>query len=121
MFTVTIENSFNASHQLTLSDGQREPLHDHRWLIRATVEADELDETGMVIDFHYLKASLNKITQPLQDQVLGELSCFKEINVSAENVAKYIYDEMQVLLPSSVRLCSIDAAETPGCWAKFYT
>ena len=119
MFTVTIETAFDARHQLTLADGTKELLHNHHWVVRAAVSAEHLDEAGLVVDFNYLKAKLDEVTAPLRDAQLEELECFGDMNASAENVARYIYDRIEPLLGPDVKLVYVEVAEAPLCRAKF--
>ena len=119
MFTISVETHFRASHQLTLSDGSKEPLHDHDWIVTAGVSCDKLDEMGVVMDFHVLKAKLRQITDELDNLVLGEVECFRQNNPSAENVAKHVYGLLRGLLPNGVKLRSIKVVEEPGCAAEF--
>lgn len=119
MFTVTVQTSFTARHQLTMSGGQTEPLHDHNWVVRSAVAAEKLDESGLVVDFHGLKAKIKEVVSPLDGARLEELACFGDVNASAENVAKYIYDKLEPLLPGRVKLQYVEVSEAPDCWAKY--
>ena len=119
MFTISVETHFRASHQLTLPDGSKEPIHEHDWLVTAAVAGDKLDEMGVVMDFHLLKAMVEKITAELDDAVLGELESFRQNKPSAENVARYVYDRLRGELPHGVALRSISVVEEPGCSAEF--
>ena len=104
---------------MTLPDGSKEPTHDHDWLVTTKVVGDKLDETGVLIDFHLLKAMVDKISSELDNTVLGELEYFRRNNPSAENVAKYIYDKLEPGLPSGVKLQNVRVVEEPGCSATF--
>lgn len=119
MFTVTAETAFSAKHRLTVATGQKELMHSHDWVVRAGVSADRLDETGVVIDFEDLKAKIEQVVGPLEGARLEELSCFKNTNASAENVAKYVYDGIELLLPGHVKLQYVEVAEAAGCRAKY--
>ena len=119
MFTVTVQTSFTASHQLTISDGRVERLHEHDWVVRSSVSAEKLDENGLVVDFHWLGAKINEATQLLDGARLEELACFGGTNASAENVAKYIYDKLKLLLPGRVKLQYVEVSEAAGCWARY--
>jgi 6-pyruvoyltetrahydropterin/6-carboxytetrahydropterin synthase len=119
MFTVSIETQFRASHQLTLSDGSKEPLHQHDWAVTVKVSSDKLDGMGLVMDFGQLKAMVNEITSGFDNARLDSFDYFQRNNPSAENVAKYIFDKLEPKLPSGVKLRSIKVVEEPGCSAKF--
>lgn len=119
MYTVTVESEFNASHQLTMPDGQKEPLHPHQWLLKVAVSSEKLDQMGVVIDFHELKAAINTVTDPLEGKKLEDLSCFQDANASAEALAKYIYDRLNKFIKGDINLDSVELMEEKGCWAKF--
>ncbi|MHC4169296.1 MAG: 6-pyruvoyl trahydropterin synthase family protein [Planctomycetota bacterium] len=119
MFTISVETHFRASHQLTLPDGSKEPIHEHDWLVAAAVAGDKLDEMGVVMDFHVLKAMVEKITAELDNTALGDLRYFRQNNPSAENVAKHVYDRLRGELPKGVVLRCIKVIEEPGCSAEF--
>ena len=119
MFTISVEMGFRASHQLTLPDGSKEAAHRHNWSVTADVAGEKLDNMGVVMDFHGLRAALGGIIAELDDLPLNEIAYFQRNNPSAENVAKYIYDKLAARLPEGVELQGIKVGEEPGCWAKF--
>ncbi len=121
MFTAKVETVFFAGHQITYADGTVEDLHEHEWVARAAVESAKLDDQGFVIDFLWLKKHLKIITNGLVTTRLEEHKYFKEtqINASAENVAKYIFEELEPLVKGNAKLASVKVQESPGCWAKY--
>jgi len=119
LFTVSVETRFRASHQLTLPDGSKEPLHDHDWTVIADISSEKLNSMGLVADFRRLKADLDHILADLDNSMLEKIAYFQRTNSSAENVAKYIYEKLLPVLPKNVRLDAIRVAEEPGCSAKF--
>ena len=119
MFAVTVETSFLASHQLTLPDGLKEPLHQHNWLVTAEVSCGRLNNMGLVMDFKKLKAMVDNIVAHLSNKPLEASDYFRKNSSSAENVAKYIYDQLEPELPKNVKLNHIRVVEEPGCSAKF--
>lgn len=119
MFAISVETSFRASHRLTLPDGEKEPAHSHDWLVTAELASEKLNDMGVVMDFHQLRAMLDEITAELDDTALEELGCFQRNNPSAENVCKYVYDKLHAGLPDGVKLRNVKVVEEPGCWATF--
>ncbi len=119
MFSVSIETHFDASHQLTLTDGSKEPLHHHNWVVTANISSDKLDSMGLVMDFCRLKAMVNAIIAEMDNAPLDSIDYFQRNNSSAENVAKYIFDKLEPKLQGGVKLRSIRVVEEPGCSAKF--
>ena len=119
MFTVSVEMSFNASHQLALPDGSKEPTHSHNWSVTAEVAARELDNMGVVMDFHKLRAELADIIAQFDNAQLAAIDYFRQNNQSAENVAKYIYEKLRTKLPQDLDIRGVKVGEEQGCWAKY--
>lgn len=112
MFAVTTEQSFDAAHFLAGYQGKCSNLHGHRWRVLITVTKNEIEESGMVVDFTDLKDDLKKETdlfdhvlivekdtlKPLTYQVLSEEGFHivqMDFRPTAENFAKYFYDKMK--------------------------
>jgi len=121
LFTVTIERSFTAGHQLTMPDGRPEEFHSHEWLVECAVAAEWLNEIGVVIDFNELDKKLDIIIGPFEDTRLEKLPFFKKhgINASAENVAKYIFDMLEPQLDADMSLEYVQVTEAKACRAKY--
>ncbi|MCK5270359.1 MAG: 6-carboxytetrahydropterin synthase, partial [Sedimentisphaerales bacterium] len=119
-----VEIVFNAGHFLFLpvSDGKCEQPHRHDWRTRATVEAEELGEFEMVMDFQHLRQLLRQIVRPMeQAQNINELPCFSDVgrNPSTERIARYIYDKLAESLPEPIGLTEVLVWETPDCRAGY--
>lgn len=89
MFYVKKTIEISASHKLKLSyESKCENLHGHNWIIEINLKSKELNEDGMVMDFTHIK---DKIKSKLDHQNLNEVL---EFNTTAENIAKWIADEL---------------------------
>jgi 6-pyruvoyltetrahydropterin/6-carboxytetrahydropterin synthase len=119
MFTISIETTFNASHQLTLPDGSKEPLHSHNWALIVAVCSEKLNEMGLVMDFCHLKTIINQTLAVFENVQLEDTNCFDRINASAENVARYLYARIKGFLPAGVKLKFVRVTEAPGCNAEY--
>ena len=119
MFLISVETHFNASHQLVLPDGSKEPLHNHDWTVAANVSSDKLNNMGIVMNFQKLKAMVNEAVAEFDNSALETIEYFQRNNPSAENVAKYIYEKLYNKLPKGVKLRKISVIEEPGCFAEF--
>lgn len=119
MFTIIVETHFWASHQLALPDGSKEPPHNHNWSVSAEVQSEKLDNMAVVMNFEQLKEMLDNIVSKFDNKGINESGFFRQNNPSAENVAKYIYDNLKQKLPEGLKLRSVAVAEQPGCVAKF--
>jgi 6-pyruvoyltetrahydropterin/6-carboxytetrahydropterin synthase len=94
MFEITIEETFAAGHALRNYRGKCENVHGHNYRCQVTVEGEELDEIGLLVDFVELKRVVHAVLDRMDHQWLNDYPPFDKINPSAENMAKYIYDEV---------------------------
>jgi 6-pyruvoyltetrahydropterin/6-carboxytetrahydropterin synthase len=94
MFEVTVEETFAAGHALRNYHGKCENLHGHNYRVQVTIEGAELDSTGLLVDFLEVKRLLHGVVDRLDHQFINELAPFDVLNPSAENMAKYFYDEI---------------------------
>lgn len=100
MFEASVESVFPAAHALRNYYGKTEPIHGHNWKMRVTIEGEELDSMGLLVDFIGLKKSVTRVLGRLDHQFLNEVEPFDRINPSAENVARYICEEISKDLPA---------------------
>ena len=121
MFEVTVEEKFAAGHALRNYKGKCENVHGHNYRVQVTLEGEELDATGLLVDFVELKKVLNRIIDTMDHQFLNEVPPFTELNPSAENMAKYIFDELERGLGGEVpgRVSMVKLWETDYCSATY--
>ena len=119
MFSISVERHFRASHQLTLPDGSKEPVHSHDWVVTADLSSEKLNNMGVVMDFRALQAMIDKTVAEINNKALESIGYFQQNNPSAENVAKYIYEKLLIELPEGVKLQNVRVMEEPGCSAMF--
>jgi 6-pyruvoyltetrahydropterin/6-carboxytetrahydropterin synthase len=98
MFEICVEHTFAAAHALRNYRGKCENVHGHNYRVQVGMEAHELDQNGLLFDFSDLKHRLRETSAYLDHQFLNELKPFDEINPSAENIAKFIFDELEKTL-----------------------
>ena len=51
MFQITVEDSFAAAHRLREYEGKCRQVHGHNYRVRVSLEGEQLDETGLLVDF----------------------------------------------------------------------
>lgn len=89
-----VRDTFQAAHFLRNYKGKCEKIHGHTFRVEVVIEATELDETGIGVDFAEIKRLLNEI---LPDHAhLNEIYPF---NPSAENLARHFYQQLKPKLP----------------------
>lgn len=107
MFVLTVEDTFAAAHQLRGYRGKCENIHGHNWRVVLEVQGNTLDETGLLIDFHELKALLKKILSIFDHTNINEIPPFTSVNPSSENLSRYIAEAAALELQKSGRDLSI--------------
>lgn len=120
MFELKIEDFFAAAHNLRGYKGQCEELHGHNWKVEVYVRSEVLDDIGLAIDFADLKKHVTTILDTLDHKYLNDLPSFSEVNPSSENIAKYIYEELEKLLvDTAVNVYKVTAWESEKAAASY--
>jgi 6-pyruvoyltetrahydropterin/6-carboxytetrahydropterin synthase len=124
MFEVSVEDTFASGHYLRGYRGKCENPHGHNYKIRVTLEGETLDNIGLLLDFRELKAAMNDVIDRLDHQMINEIEPFTTVNPSAENMAKYFYEELNSSLSKKadgrVRVKLIKLWETDTTTATYY-
>ncbi len=96
MHELKIISHFDAAHSLRGYDGDCANLHGHTWTVEVLVEGSELNEIGILIDFKDLKKYTKELIKKFDHKYINDLPAFSEggLNPTAENLSKYIYDEL---------------------------
>lgn len=115
MYKLKTKASFDSTHFLKDYDGKCSNIHGHRWTVEIKVGAETLESDtqnrGMVVDFSNLKRDLKEIADHFDHSLIMETGSLKQatedallaenlrivkvdFRPTAENFAKYIYDEM---------------------------
>ena len=125
MFEVTVEAGFSSGHYLRNYRGKCENPHGHNYKVFVTLVGAELDEAGMLLDFKLLKKVMRPTVEYLDHFMINDLAPFdKEINPSAENLAKYFYEQtskqLQEMTAGRVRVKDCTLYETDTSFARYY-
>ncbi len=133
MFRVTREIDFCYGHRLLNYDGKCKYLHGHNGRAVITIESPELDSRGMVVDFSDIKRIVsNWIDENLDHRMilhrddpaveslrrLGEPMYLVDVNPTAENIARLIFDHAQ---SQGIAIVECRLWETPHCFATYRT
>ena len=120
MFELKTITQFGAAHQLRNYKGKCENLHGHNWKIEVYVKGEELEKDGMLIDFKIVKDKTEEIIERFDHKFLNDLECFSEINPSSENIAKYIYEELEKEISDKrVKVSRVTAWESDNACATY--
>jgi len=121
-YHIEISHEFCAAHALSIA-GHEESTHGHNFRILATIAGDQLDDDGLLCDFHTAEEALQDICGAFNNRDLNAVEPFHRVNPSAENLARHIAEELADRLDESLapaaRVHSVSVTEAPGCRAVF--
>jgi len=124
MYEVTVEAGFSSGHYLRNYHGKCENPHGHNYKVRVTLYGDELDTTGLLLDFKMLKQVMRPVIDRIDHQMLNDLEPFIELNPSAENIAKFFFDQtnqqLSDMTAGRVRVKDCTIWETDTTTATYY-
>jgi 6-pyruvoyltetrahydropterin/6-carboxytetrahydropterin synthase len=121
MYEVTVEADFSSGHYLRNYQGKCENPHGHNYKVRVTLAGAALDSTGLLLDF---KQVLRPVIDRIDHQMLNDIDPFIELNPSAENIAKYFYDQtnrqLEGMTQGRVRVKDCTIWETDTTTATYF-
>jgi 6-pyruvoyl-tetrahydropterin synthase len=126
MFAIEVQTVFCAAHALR-TPGETEPVHGHNFEVTVKLVCQKLEPTQTVADFEQVRALLEAIVGPWDNQTLNLLEPFRSrVNPSAERIAEQIGVQMQGALGAlpdgaaamrGLRVVEVRLTEAPGCVA----
>jgi 6-pyruvoyltetrahydropterin/6-carboxytetrahydropterin synthase len=122
MFEISVQQTFSAGHALREYKGKCENVHGHNYRVEVTVAGEKLNRIGLLVDFTDLKREMKAIIERLDHQFVNDLEPFTKLNPSAENMARYFYEELQGSLRGNevpVEVTQVRLWETDGQSATF--
>lgn len=133
---VTRRLEFPAGHRLMNHEGGCKDLHGHNYAIEITVEGDELDAVGRVIDFDVIRELIygwildhwdhgfllnrhdEEVIRAIGPFCKGGMPYLMDANPTAENIASELFRVARDVLGSyPVRIVAVKVQEMEGCWA----
>jgi 6-pyruvoyltetrahydropterin/6-carboxytetrahydropterin synthase len=120
MYLVTVLSHFAAAHCLRHLHGKCESLHGHNWKVEVCVASKRLGKGGIVLDFGILKRKVEEVLDTLDHTYLNEHPYFLKREPSSENIARYIYEEIdRALGRRAAGLRSVTAWESESAFATY--
>ena len=123
MFEVSVEETFAAGHALRGYKGKCENVHGHNYRVRIVLEGPALDSTGLLHDFVDLKRAIRDTIAGVDHKFLNDQAPFDVLNPSAENLAKYFYDETArrlTAIPGGAKIARVTVWETDTTSATYW-
>lgn len=124
MFEVTVEETFAAAHALRGYKGKCENVHGHNYRVRVTIAGKQLKSTGLLVDFVDVKHAMREAIEYLDHGFVNDLPPFDKLNPTAENMARYFFDEIRKALESrhaslEIRVAAVKIWETDTSTATY--
>lgn len=119
MFKAKVIDTFSAAHSLRGYRGDCERLHGHNYRVEVSVSSAGLDPIGVVIDFHDLKRLVKEALDTLDHQYLNDLEAFREINPSAENIARHLFSLLKPSIVEPLTLTEVVVWENDCCSVSY--
>ncbi|MGN0437462.1 MAG: 6-carboxytetrahydropterin synthase QueD [Lachnospiraceae bacterium] len=137
MYTLQTSASFDSAHFLKGYEGKCSNIHGHRWTVEVTVASEDVEKEGqirgMIVDFKTLKSDLKDLADELDHSLIIEENSLKDktkealleeefrlielpFRPTAENLAKYFYDEME---DKGYQVVLVKVFETPNNCAGY--
>ena len=120
MYLINVRAHYDSAHFLRNYKGKCEKLHGHRYVVEAALAFEALGEGGMAYDFTDAKRHLRAIADHLDHENINELEPFTELEPSAENQARWIFDQLRERMGAEgEHLAYVRVWETPNQWAQY--
>lgn len=119
MFILKITTDFSSAHSLRDYPGDCSRFHGHNWDIEISVCSKALNKIGMAIDFRKIKEKVKIVTKRLDHRYLNDIAPFDKINPTAENIAKYIFEEVEKLINDDVEIKQVTIWENKTSAATY--
>lgn len=112
MYELLVKTHFDAAHALRGYPGKCKALHGHTWKVEVTVTGDRLNEIELLIDFADLKKMVDTVLDRFDHKYLNEIPPFDGLSPTGENLARYLYEEIEKELPPEVTLKQVSVWES---------
>ena len=121
MHTIFKDFTFAAAHAIRGHTRGCENLHGHNYRVRVHLQAERLDELGMVLDFADLKILMQEILGPFDHRVINDIPPFDRRNTTAELLSQYVFEEVQRRLAEQerVRVARVEVWESDTACALY--
>jgi 6-pyruvoyltetrahydropterin/6-carboxytetrahydropterin synthase len=119
MFKAKVIDSFSAAHSLRGYRGDCERLHGHNYRVEISVSSETLDSMGIVMDFRELKLLVKQAIADLDHQYLNDLDAFRDLNPSAENIARHIFTSLSPSIREPLVLQEVVVWENDNCCISY--
>jgi 6-pyruvoyltetrahydropterin/6-carboxytetrahydropterin synthase len=121
MYELRVKLDFPAAHHLEGYPGDCARPHGHNWGLEVFARSKRLDSIGMAMDFRTLKGAVKELVAPWDHQDLNTLADFKEVNPSAEQIARLSFDRLSAIVDNGETwIEKVTVWENERCSASYF-
>lgn len=118
-YSLGITQHFDAAHFLRKYAGKCAKLHGHTWQVELVLRGRRLNQQELLFDFNEAKDLLNKTLSFFDHHYINEIPPFDELSPTAENLAKFIFNQVKRDLPVQLDLVEVRVWESPHAWVSY--
>lgn len=121
MYELSVKSHFSAAHRLPGYDGSCASVHGHNWEVEVFVRGEQIDESGLLMDFRALKREVRAAMAVLDHKDLNEVEAFGDRVPSSEHIARFLYERLAGKLNNErCRISRVRVGETPESFATYW-
>ncbi|MBF0235094.1 MAG: 6-carboxytetrahydropterin synthase QueD [Desulfamplus sp.] len=121
VYEIYVKDHFSAAHSLNGYNGNCAQIHGHNWIIETFIQCRQLNSIGIGIDFREVKQTVKQLLKTVDHTHLNDLEAFKNTNPTSENIARFLYKELERKLNNPhIKVSKVKVSETPGCGSTYW-
>ena len=94
MFELSVKSHFSAAHRLLEYDGSCAALHGHNWDVEVFIRGEQLDASGLLVDFKKVKQAVGRVLEEVDHVDLNATEAFGDTSPSSENIVRFLYQRL---------------------------
>ncbi|MES0488945.1 MAG: 6-carboxytetrahydropterin synthase [Leptospirales bacterium] len=120
-YQIRIHGTFESAHYLYdyHGPGKNESLHGHSYKVEIFIRSVTL-ENGIGVDFVKVQKKLDVLTGELDHKCINAVAPFKEINPTAENLARHFFDKLGNSIAEGSFIYEVRVWEGPNNHASYF-
>ena len=121
MYTISVKRDFSAYHYLIGGNwGSENEKHAHHYSAELTLEGEELDKHGYLVDIVDIEALFNDLVVRYENKTLNDLKEFDGLNPSVENFSRILCKRyISTLSAQNIKAVSIKIWENDIACASY--
>ena len=121
MYEVSVKTHFSAAHHLNDYSGDCSFQHGHNWDVEVFLRGENLNKSGMLMDFKDVKESLKSVVDMVDHKDLNTLDAFSDKSPTSENIAYFLYTQLSARINNKeTRIHRVCVRETAGTGTSYW-